>query len=414
MNPIDTDNIHAAVIGLGKLGLPLYLSLLDAEIDTIGLDLNSELVSDLEHGRFLTTEPGVNNLLQECAKRMDLTSDYNKLSVVDIAYVIVPTPSDVDGKFDESFVRLAIVNLINTWKESVGEKSIVVVSTVMPGTCNKLQEEISDALSSHRNLRINLIYSPEFIALGTVLEDIAYPDMVLVGKNDDSSAALHLVVMNRIIKNKALISTLNLGESEIVKLLINAYVTMKISFANFIAEIAMSAEFNVSANRVAEAVGLDKRINPKYLKPGLAYGGPCFPRDNRALMNFAISSGVEATLAQATDIINNRQTKRVISEIQTNFPSAKSIAILGLSYKTGSIVTEESSAVKISNALAQMGYLVSGWDPILKKRPEDLDSRVKFCVDVTELLESDLFVKTQNSLELAPIELKVRQFLDLS
>ena len=152
----------------------------------------------------------------------------------------------------------------------------------------------------------------------------------------------------------------------------------------------------VSARKIAKSVGLDSRIGNKYLNPGLGYGGPCFPRDNKALQVFATSIGVEANLAAATDEINNRQPANMAKKIKEHYPDVETICIAGLSYKMYSNVTEASQGILLANELSRLGYIVTGFDQILSERPGKLDADIRFINDVKDLERYDLIFDSLN------------------
>jgi UDPglucose 6-dehydrogenase len=236
--------------------------------------------------------------------------------------------------------------------------------------------------------KVNLVYSPEFIALGSVLNDLEFPDMILVGTFDGEENTEYTLIQKKMAKNKPQVVNLNYTEAEYAKILVNTYITMKISFANFIGEIGSQiAEFNPA--KVAFAVGLDSRINNKYLKPGLPFSGPCFPRDNRALVSSARAIGLKANLAIATDDINSRQMEFLAEKVLKRSENANSFSIFGLSYKVGSEVIEESAGIRLANYLADRGFDVQCHDPAISVRPASLNSKVHFAADLGEIGDYD-------------------------
>jgi UDPglucose 6-dehydrogenase len=157
---------------------------------------------------------------------------------------------------------------------------------------------------------------------------------------------------------------MSLTSAEITKIAINSFVTTKISFANFIGEIS-DKFLDADKFEILRSVGSDSRIGAKYLRPGLGFGGPCFPRDNRAIAAMAQEVGVTADIAIATDKVNLRQPKVMANAVSTylNFDFRSKILLIGLSYKSGSYVVEESQAIMLANELDSMGFNVSVFDP---------------------------------------------------
>jgi UDPglucose 6-dehydrogenase len=207
-----------------------------------------------------------------------------------------------------------------------------------------------------------LCYSPEFIALGSVIRDMCNPDMVLIGESDPRSGQMLADLYHRICENKPAVARMNFVNAELTKLSVNTFVTTKISYANMLTEICERLP-GADVDVVTKALGLDTRIGSKYLKGALGYGGPCFPRDNIAFASFARRLGVEATLAEATDQANRRQVSRLGDLILAMLPEGGVAGILGLSYKPLTSVVEESQGLLVAQYLLDKGLRVVVYDP---------------------------------------------------
>lgn len=384
------------VVGLGKLGTPLALLIADAGHIVYGIDLDIKRVRDLSNKQVLDPEPGVREILGKPNLQIEFATDFRAIELVDLVYVIVPTPSLESGHFSNEYLISALREIGKTMGKNSEEQLVVVVSTVMPGsTSTVLKDALYSNIPNAHQSKKKLIYSPEFIALGSVVRNLQYPDIVLVGSDSRDDASSHLAVTLSLSKNSPEVKVLTVKEAELVKLAINTYVTMKISFANFIGEISRSVE-GIDASKVCEAIGQDSRIGAKYLSPGLGFGGPCFPRDNRAFSEFASSINLNADLAIATESINRRLPANISSWIKNEYPDKKRIAILGITYKENSEVIEESQSIIIANQLDQLGYLVLVHDPLLNKKPINLGHMIKFTNDLSDIYECDLALKTIN------------------
>ena len=229
------NDIRPSVVGLGKLGLPLAAVIASSGYKTIGIDYSENLIDNLNSHKFNSPEPQLLETIDEFRDQLIFTCKYIDLSKSNISFVIVPTPSLSNMKFDNSYVIRAINSLLEVWMNSKEDKTIVIVSTVMPGTCKDIIEPIINEWLK-KNIfehKINLLYSPEFIALGTVIHNLRFPDMTLVGCNNPIEAKIFLELMEKLTKNNHEVAIINLHEAEIVKILVNCFVTMKISFANF-------------------------------------------------------------------------------------------------------------------------------------------------------------------------------------
>lgn len=272
-----------------------------------------------------------------------------------------------------------------------------MMCTVMPGSLRGFSRLLDMP-------HVGLCYNPSFIAQGDVIRGLEEPDLVLVGESDPQSGDRLQALWGETLRTHTPIIRMSWENAELTKIALNAYITMKITFANKLAEICEKLEGgNVDA--VTQAIGLDSRIGGKYLKGGLGYGGPCFPRDNRAFARAASSLGVDAPLALMVDTLNRRQVERVLKIVEA-LPGKK--AVLGVTYKPGTDIAEESQAAEIAERLGAKWYDPSGcpytleevlrdagvvviatpWPEFERLRREDL-SEGCFVVDCWRLLRKE-------------------------
>lgn len=343
---------NCAVIGLGKLGACLAAVLSSSGHKVLGVDTNQVTVALVNSSVAPVKEPGLQALMDAAPYRAS-TEPRVALVGADMAFIVLPTPSRYDGSFDDTLVREAVL------QAAYDCKIIVVCSTVMPGTCARIAAELPDG--------VELFYSPEFIALGTVIRDMKNPDLVLIGSNGGDSAAADYVskILRSIFDSYKYIAHMPWTDAELAKIAVNAYVTMKISFANNLAAICEGYN-GASAARITEAIGTDTRIGHKYLNPGTAFGGPCFPRDSRAFRRAAAVAGKTAWLSVETDLENVREIVRLLQWCPTGGP----IAILGLTYKAGTSIVEESAGTRLAKALLDRGQPVYTYDPMVQATVE--------------------------------------------
>lgn len=359
-----------AVVGLGKLGCPLAAVLSSKGHRVFGVDTNVDFVENINHRQPPVQEPGLAELLQEHPFRA--TTFFEKaIPTSDATFIVVPTPSGPDHQFLNDFVIKAVTQVGEHLRDKY--HLVVVCSTVMPGSMmGPIRQALEKAANRPVGRDLGLCYSPEFIALGSVIYDMLNPDMVLVGESDVKAGDR----LERILAtvSGAPVNRMRMIDAEIAKLAINTYVTMKISYANSLAEICEGIP-EANAHAVVEAIGLDSRIGRKYLTPGTAFGGPCFPRDTKAFN--AMGSRVKAIpwLASATELINERQTTR-LTEMAHKLMLGRAkprIGILGLSYKAQTCIAEESAGVKLALALRNAGFSVRVFDPQVKDGVLDLE-----------------------------------------
>ena len=398
--------VKPCVVGLGKLGLPLAAVIADAGFNVVAIDSNTTHVDNLILGKFNSPEPELKNLLENNSSRLIFSSEYLSGKECNIYFIIVPTPSTSEGNFDHTYLKLSLSNLLDSWTSESGTKTIVIVSTVMPGTCqNVLQPMISEWISRQgRRIEINILYSPEFIALGSVVYNLKNPDMILIGADSFEHIHEFIDVIRKITLNNHQIQLLNLTEAEIVKILVNCFVTMKISFANFIGEIADAVK-EIDPLKISVALGMDTRIGGKYLRPGLGFAGPCFPRDNAALIQFSKEHGLNASLAVATNDINLRQPENTVKRLLSECPNAKLIGIVGIAYKPETKVFEESQTLKIATILSGLDIEVHLYDPLLTNK--DLNSSVfRFKNSIIDLRKCDIVLISKDFSTVEVEELK--------
>jgi UDPglucose 6-dehydrogenase len=387
------------VVGCGKLGAPLVACLASVGHKVTGIDLNQELINNLQSGTVTWNEPGLEQLLSTHRENIVFQDTYQgAFQESEATFVIVPTPSLESGEFSNRFVLEVVSKVGAELSTSIkSQHTVVIVSTVMPGST---QGEIKNALyeaAGEVSKLIKICYSPEFIALGTVIKNMQFPDMILIGEDEIGAGNLLAEISLSIAKNTPSVMRLSTSEAEICKIAINSFVTTKISFSNQISEICENTP-GTSAQRVLQAIGTDLRIGRSYLSAGTGYGGPCFPRDNRAFYRYASSVGVNAELSMATDAINVRQGNRIIKIAEAILVPGSRILVVGLSYKPDTDVTEESPAQAFIKAAQSAGFAVDAVDDHVK----DLQTSQKIDIFTSKsLIRSDysaaiLFVPSEN------------------
>ena len=388
-------NCVLGVVGLGKLGLPLAATLGNAGHTVMAVDQNRDLIARLNENIFDFIEPSLNSYLEISASRITYTTDFAYLDSAEIVYLIVPTPSDADGFFLNDYLLKAISQIGKVWKTTEELRTLVIVSTVMPGsTRNALAPCLEESSGKKIGDKLQILYSPEFIAIGSVIHDLHYPDLLLIGGNHVEAIEKHISIMKSINLSDSIVRVLNLEEAELVKILINNYITTKITFANHIAELA---DLIPGANPtiIAEAIGNDSRIGNKYLRPGLGFGGPCFPRDTRALKAFASQFGLSSEISHSVEIMNGRQPSATAKRILDSHPEIRSIGIYGLAYKAGSSLIEESQAVMLASEFLNYGLIVSAFDPLILSSSEIPLVGLKYSINLEDLKDVGVLICTQ-------------------
>ncbi|MBS0221991.1 MAG: nucleotide sugar dehydrogenase [Proteobacteria bacterium] len=382
---------RVSVVGLGKLGAPLAAVLASRGFTVIGLDVNKTLVDAMNAGKMPIVEPQLNELIAANKARLSATLDANEaIEKSDASFVIVPTPSDSTGFFSNRFVLQAMETLGKALRNKKGYHVVVITSTVMPGTTGSEIKAALEAASGRKvGADLGLCYNPEFIALGSVVRDMLYPDSILIGESDTKAGDMLQTIYLQMCEKKPPVQRMNFVNAELTKISVNTYVTTKISYANMLADLCDRLP-GADVDVVTRALGADSRIGAKYLQGAMGYGGPCFPRDNVAFAALARKIGARADVAEATDRINNHQVERVTGLVAKLAKAGTRIALLGLSYKPHTPVVEESHSVKIATKLADTGYVVTVHDPLAQDaaiavlgdkvvEASSLDSAVRGC-----------------------------------
>jgi UDPglucose 6-dehydrogenase len=330
----------------------------------VGVDLNPATVSAVNAGRAPVNEPGLQDMIHLNHERLSATADYEEAILgTEVTFIIVPTPSEADGRFTMRYVLAAAEKIGAALRKKKDWHLVVLSSTVMPGSTGGV---MLPALERHSGKRcgpdFGLCYNPEFIALGTVIRDVLNPDMILIGESEARSGAILEDFYEGLCDSGPRIRRMNYVNAELTKLSVNTFVTTKISYANMLAQVCETIP-GADVDVVTTAIGCDTRIGQKYLKGALGYGGPCFPRDNIAFSAVARANGVPALLAEATDQLNKRQVPRLTELILSHLPDGGTVGIMGLSYKPNTEVIEESQGLALAKFVAEQGVRLVVYDP---------------------------------------------------
>jgi UDPglucose 6-dehydrogenase len=359
------DSAKVSVFGLGKLGAVIAGCYASRQIDVIGVDVNPAVVRRCRSGVPPVQEPGIEELY--LSGRRFITASHDGSAAVlnsSTSIITVPTPSEADGGYSIGYVLDACDVIARAIKAKNTYHLVVLKSTVLPGACDNEVVPHLEARSGKRcGEQFGFCYNPEFIALGSVIRNIFNPDLMLIGESDPVAGNLLQALYQRVVAAQAPTARMNLINAEIVKLAVNTFVTMKISFANLLSGLCERLP-GADIDTVTEALGRDSRIGPKYIRGGLGFGGPCFPRDNAAMLSLARRLGLSFPLAEATDRANQEVPQRIADLVMSlAFPGAR-IAILGLSYKPDTPVIEESQSILIAKLLMDAGVEIQAYDPL--------------------------------------------------
>ena len=383
--------MKVAVVGLGKLGLPLLAALGKSGFLAHGYDVNRELINSLKREEFDFDEPQLTEFL-ESARGNLLFQEHLEEACTDaeIIFIIVPTPSEANGRFSNELIIHALTEISTFVRRSNVFQVINIVSTVMPGSCSGIFIPLVENLSGKKcGIDFGFTFNPEFIALGSVIKNMQYPDMHLIGASDEKSGRIVSEAISNIVLSNPVSKVMNLTEAELVKISVNNFVTMKISFANMMMEICDSFE-GTNVDVVTEAIGLDSRIGSRYLRAGMSFGGPCFPRDTRALDAVLKDSGIKESIPAAVHKVNSAHSEYVKNAVLNLLRGSKdnSITLIGIAYKEDTKVTEESASLNLAFRLISDGTRVFGWDPLITESQPNFPKNLQVKSELKEALSS--------------------------
>jgi UDPglucose 6-dehydrogenase len=341
----------------------------------IGVDADEEVVGLINAGRAPVHETGLTELIAAHRECLRATTNHREaICETDLTFVIVPTPSNKLGGFSLDYVAPVFAQIGAALEHKAGYHLVCLTSTVLPGaTRNDLLPVLEAKSGKVCGRDFGLCYSPTLIALGTAIHDFLHPDFTLVGEFDERSGSLLEAAYAEILPQRTECRRMTIENAELAKISLNSYVTMKITFANMLADLCERVPGG-DVDIVTAAIGLDKRIGQKYLTGALGYGGPCFPRDNLAFDYFARSVGTRAELAQTVDRMNRVLPEAVLARLGVTVGPGEIVAVLGLGYKPKSHLTEASQGLMLARALATQGARVIAHDPLLEKfAPNELN-----------------------------------------
>jgi UDPglucose 6-dehydrogenase len=342
------------VFGAGWVGLVTGACFAELGHRVVVRDVVPEKVAGLQAGRLPFHEPGLDELVERNRRRLTFTLDVAELGAAEpeLVFVCVDTPPTYAGDADLSRVWTVVEELPRLERHAV----LVMKSTVPVGTGEKVREGLRA-----RGLDLGYVSNPEFLAEGRAIQDFMHPDRVVVGAFDDADCA---AVASLYEPLAAPIVRCDVNSAEMIKLAANAFLMTRISFINEIANVCEATGADVV--KVAEGVGLDRRLGPHFLRAGVGWGGSCFPKDSLALKQLAANSGYHFQLLSAVIEVNELQKRRVIGKLQRHLGSlrGKKVALLGLAFKAGTSDLREAPSLVLASRLLAEGAEVRAWDPV--------------------------------------------------
>ena len=411
-----------AFFGLGYVGLTTAAAMASRGFKVIGYDVDKEKVASLKAGRLTIYEPGLSETFKEALKNIKFTSEANEaVNEADIIFITVGTPSKPDGSIDLSNVISASRQIGESLN---GYKLVVVKSTVLPGsTMGVVRREIEDASNKKCCRDFGLAVNPEFLREGSALEDTLKPDRIIIGEADKASGdQLEELWRGFLNGYEVPIVRTTPENAELIKYANNAFLAMKVTFANMFARMCMKIP-GTDIDTVMKGIGLDKRIGPYFLNAGMSWGGSCFPKDLKAIVKFAQEKGVRLGLLEETLRINSKGPEDValIAESLIGSLKAKAVCVLGVTFKPDTDDVRESPSFYLVDELKAKGAKVKCYDPKASAFPTGckINKSPKECINGSDLVilvtEWDEFkyLKPEDFLSMkSPVVIDTRRILN--
>ena len=347
---------RVAVFGAGYVGLVTGACFADLGHDVVVRDVVADRIERLRAGEVPIHEPGLEQLLRRNAERLAFTLDVGEaVRGSDFLYVAVGTPPTYSGDADLSAVWTVVDEL-----DGVDGRAVMVMKSTVPvGTGTKVRHRLDERGLEH----IGYASNPEFTAEGTAVRDFQHPDRIVIGSfeaaDGDAVEQLHEGIEGPVVRS-------DVASAEMIKLAANAALMTRISFINEIANVCEATGADVV--RVAEGVGLDRRIGPSFLRAGIGYGGSCFPKDSLALKQLAANSGYHFQLLNAVIEVNELQKRRVIGKLKRHLDSlrGRTVTLLGVAFKPNTDDVREAPSLVLAGRLIAEGADVRAWDPVAR------------------------------------------------
>jgi nucleotide sugar dehydrogenase len=371
--------MRIGIIGAGRLGLTFALLCKKAGYEVIVSDKREDYVFNLNNGICDTNEPLIQKMLFEIENFNATTSNIEIIETSDIILTFVATPSTTDGNYDTS----AVFEVANDFFEaskldiSVFNKKFIVGCTTNPGDVEQIQNKLS-------MFSIQVAYNPEFIAQGEIVKGLEESDIVLIGTEYNELANELIQIYEKIQTTPVHAHVMSSKAAEITKIGINCFLTTKISYANMMGDILTKSNLGNEINSVLNAIGGDSRVGKKYMKYGFGFGGPCLPRDNRALGHYASELGMKLNLPLTVDDFNKEHAEFVKNFFIKQNPDKTIPFVMNyITYKRGTDILEESQQFKLCMDLLEEGYYVNviEIDAVVKQLSElseEFEGRLKF------------------------------------
>ncbi len=373
------------VVGTGYVGLVAGTCLADMGNDVLCVDNDQKKIDDLKKGIIPIYEPGLKDILEINVKerRLHFTSDMKEgCEKSGVIFIAVGTPAGESHEVDVTNV-MAVARTIGKFCND--DKIVVGKSTVPVGTARKVEEIINDTMTG--NHTVDVVSNPEFLREGSAIQDFVSPDRIIVGTDSErAQKVMEKIYRGNVRTGKPLMVT-DVESAELIKYASNAFLATKISFINEIARLCEKVGADVK--KVAVGMGLDDRIGSRFLQAGIGYGGSCFPKDVKALIQAGKEKGVEFSILTAVEKINMQQRSIAVEKLKSVYAdlSNKRIALWGLAFKPRTDDIREAPSLDIITTLLKSGADVVAFDPVAQENVQQEFPNLHFGHDPYSVLE---------------------------
>ncbi|PTU69517.1 UDP-glucose dehydrogenase family protein [Chromobacterium haemolyticum] len=354
------------VIGTGYVGLVTGTCLAETGYHVCCLDVDPNKIAILKQGGIPIFEPGLEDMVRRnvAAGRLSFTTDIaESVAFGDVQFIAVGTPPDEDGSADLQYVLAAARNI---GRYMADYKVIVDKSTVPVGTADLVKAAVADTLAERGEaLEFSVVSNPEFLKEGAAIDDFMRPDRVVIGVDDERAAAMMRRLYAPFQRNHERVLLMDVRSAELTKYAANAMLATRISFMNELANLAESLGADIEQVRLG--MGSDPRIGYHFLYPGVGYGGSCFPKDVKALVQTAKENGHELRVLTAVEEANDLQKLRLVDKVLARFGqdlSGRRFAMWGLAFKPNTDDMREAPSRVIAEELSRRGAEVVAFDPV--------------------------------------------------
>jgi len=376
-----------SIIGTGYIGSVTGACFAEIGHQVVFVGRDTRKLGIIKSGKSPIFEPGLDELLLKNQDRITTTTDIiDAVGKTDATFICVGTPPRDDGSSDLSQVETVSHSIGQALQSDSGFHTIVTKSTVLPGTIESLIIPILEKESGKKAfVDFGVASNPEFLKEGTAVEDFFKTDRVVIGTQDDRTRELLTGLYSPL--NVPIFAT-TLRTSEMIKFASNAFLATKISFANEIGNLCK--ELGIDSFAVFEGVGLDTRINPKFFRTGIGFGGSCFPKDVNALIAHAKSKGIAPKILDSVMAINDDQPRRMIALLKKHIdPKGRTIGVLGLAFKPDTDDIRESRAAPVISMLLEEGATVKAFDPVAMDNFRKQYPEITYASSTQEILDTD-------------------------